>query len=73
MRKYLIEASTDKKFNLLIMMGVILIKLISSPIHAVNHDDEEIAIKVPIIKEGAKINSLFLNKIKKKRDSINGV
>jgi len=71
--KYLIEASTDIKLILLIMMGVILIKLISNPIHAVSHEEAEAAIKVPITREGAKINVLDLNKIKKKRFSINGV
>lgn len=61
------EASIVRKFNLLIIMGVILIKLISSPIHAVNQDEEEIVIKVPTISEGKKISILFLNRIKKKK------
>lgn len=47
-------------------MGVILIKLISKPIQAVNHEEEVIEIKVPIMREGKKIKYLFFKKIKKK-------
>jgi len=48
-------------------MGIILIKLISNPIQAENHDDEEIVIIDPISKDGIKSKYLDLIKIKKKK------
>lgn len=72
--KYLIVASTEGNFILLISRGAILIKLISRPIQAENHDEEEIAIRVPKIREGKKIKCLRLIIIKEKNKiSINGV
>jgi len=66
-KKYLIEASTERYIILLIRMGAILIKLISSPIQAENQDEEEIVITDPIKRDGIKIKYLDLIKIKKKK------
>lgn len=73
-KKYFKDASVDIKLSSLIK-GIKDNKLISNPIHAPNHELEEIVIKVPEIK--IKINIIFeeLFKIKKKRirTFINGV
>lgn len=50
-KKYLREASDENKFFDLIIKGIKDNKLISKPIHIVNHEDEEIVIKDPIIKD----------------------
>lgn len=47
MKKYLIIIS-DEIFLEENIKGIKAIRFISSPIHAVNHDEEEAAIKVPI-------------------------
>jgi hypothetical protein len=44
-------------------MGVILIRLISNPIHAEIQEEDEILRIVPIIKEGIKIKYLVFIKI----------
>lgn len=49
-RKYLIAVSVDKGFNLIIIRGIILIKLISSPSQHVNQFEALIAITEPTIK-----------------------
>lgn len=64
--KYLIVASTELNFILLIRRGAIPIKLISRPIQAENQEEAEIVIKVPKIKEGKKISCLRFIIIKKK-------
>jgi len=66
-KKYLMEASTERYNILLIRMGAILIKLISRPIQAENHDEEEIVIIDPMSKDGIKIKYFDLIKIKKKK------
>jgi hypothetical protein len=47
-RKYLIAISIELGLILLIRSGRKLIKLISRPIHAINHEEEEIAKIVPV-------------------------
>lgn len=73
-KKYFRDASVDIKL-LSLIKGIKDNKLISKPIHAPNHEFEEIVIKVPEIK--IKINIILeeLFKIKKKRirTFINGV
>jgi len=64
--KYLIVASTEGYWILLIRRGAILIKLISSPIQAENQEEEETVIKVPRISDGIKIKCFKLIIIKKK-------
>lgn len=64
--KYLMVASTELNFILLIRRGAILIRLISSPIQAENQEEAETVIKVPKIKEGKKISCLRFIIIKKK-------
>jgi len=46
--KYLILASVDEGLILLIRRGIILIRLISRPNQQENHDEEEVAIRVPV-------------------------
>ena len=74
-KKYFKAASDDKVLLLLIINGINDNKLISSPIQALNHELDEMEIRVPLTKVN-KNNSLaeFL-KIKKKRSKtfINGV
>lgn len=48
-KKYFNDASEENKFFEPIIKGIKDNKLISSPIHILNHDDEEIEIRVPII------------------------
>lgn len=48
-RKYFSEDSEENKFFDLIIKGIKDNKLISNPIQILNHDEEEIAIKVPVI------------------------
>lgn len=48
-KKYFKEASEENKFFLSIIKGIKDNKLISSPIHMLNHEVEEIVIKVPNI------------------------
>jgi len=48
--KYLILASVDEGLILLIRRGIILIRLISRPNQQENHDEEEVAIRVPVIR-----------------------
>ena len=48
--KYLIDASDKDWFNLITIMGIILIKLISSPNHTVNQLLALTEITVPRIK-----------------------
>lgn len=66
-RKYLIADSDESKFLLSIIRGINDNKLISNPIHTPNQDDEEIAIKEPLITINKKIffETKFI--IKKKR------
>jgi len=64
--KYLMAASTELNFILLIRRGAILIKLISSPIQAENQEEEEIVTKVPKISVGINIRCLKVTIIKKK-------
>lgn len=66
-RKYLIADSEREGFNLLIIRGIILNKLISKPNHAVNQLFEEIEIIVPIIKVKIKIKSYGFKNIKKRK------
>ena len=49
-KKYLIAASVEFRDSLISIRGTILIKLISKPNHAVNHEFAETAINVPEIK-----------------------
>lgn len=53
-RKYFNEASEENKFFEDIIMGIKDRRLISKPIQILNHEFEEIVIKVPKIKK--KIN-----------------
>jgi hypothetical protein len=48
--KYLMEASVHWGFILLMRIGINLIKLISNPNQAVNQEEEEHAMKVPVAK-----------------------
>lgn len=50
MRKYFKEASDENKLLFFIERGIKDNKLISKPIQTLNHEDEQILIKVPIIK-----------------------
>jgi hypothetical protein len=52
----LIAASVDWLLIFLRIRGIKLIKLISSPTQAVNHDVADAAIRVPVIK---KIKNVF--------------
>lgn len=54
-KKYLIADSEYKIFLLSIIKGINDNKLISSPIHIPSHDEEEIVIILPSIKEITKI------------------
>lgn len=63
-KKYLIAISKEELFNLLIRIGVKLIKLSSNPIHAISQEEEEQAIIVPIIKDIIKMKWCVLIKIK---------
>ena len=49
-RKYLIVDSVDFLFNSLKIIGINLIKLISRPTQLVNHELDDTAITVPVIK-----------------------
>jgi len=49
MIKYLIVESTDLIELLIIIIGITLIRLISSPIQAVAHEEEDTTIAVPVI------------------------
>lgn len=49
-RKYLMADSVVLKFTLYRMIGINLIKLISNPNQLINHEFDDRAIKVPIIK-----------------------
>lgn len=66
-KKYLIEDSLEIKLLWSIIKGIKDIKLISSPIHIPIQEDEEIVIKVPVIKVvmNKNLNKKFI--IKKKR------
>ena len=57
-RKYLRVASIDLLEVLLIRMGAILIKLISSPNQAETQEEEERARREPSIREGRKTKYL---------------
>lgn len=48
-KKYFNEDSDENKFFDLIIKGIKDNKLISKPIQILNQDEEEIAIKVPVI------------------------
>lgn len=50
MRKYFKEASDENKLLFFIERGIKDNKLISNPIQTLNHEDEQILIKVPITK-----------------------
>lgn len=66
-KKYFREASVDIKLLDSFIRGINDNKLISNPIHALNHEFEEIVNNVPIIRiDKNKILEEFL-KIKKKR------
>jgi len=69
-RKYLIIISVEVGFNLIRSRGIILIKLISSPTHAMNHEEEEHAIKVPENKLRKNRGWENLIKIKKRKVNI---
>ena len=60
--KYLILASEEDGLILLIIRGISLIRLISKPNQHENHEEDEIAIKVPVIK--VDVYKLFLRLIK---------
>lgn len=49
-RKYLMAASVSFRSSLISIRGIILIRLISKPIHEENQELEEMAINVPEIK-----------------------
>lgn len=49
-KKYFKEASEENKLFVFIIKGIKDNKLISNPIHAPNHEVEEIVIKDPLIK-----------------------
>ena len=66
--KYLIAASDDLFLTSDKINGMNLIKLISNPIQAINHELEEAAITVPEIKNIIKIKWKFFKNIKKKED-----
>lgn len=55
-KKYFNEDSEENKFFDLIIKGIKDNKLISSPIQILNHDEEEIAIKVPVIMDNKNKN-----------------
>jgi hypothetical protein len=62
----LIAASVDLKFNSLRIRGIKLIKLISKPIQHVNHELEDTAIVVPVVRKMIKNIWCLLKNIKKK-------
>ena len=56
-RKYFNDASDENKLLVLIVKGINDKRLISNPIQILNHDEEEILIKVPMI--NVKINKIL--------------
>lgn len=74
-KKYLRAVSEDNKLFVLFIRGINESKLISSPIQALSHEDDEIVINVPLIRVRKKRILVELLKIKKKRiiTFINGV
>ena len=56
-RKYFNDASDENKLLFLIVKGIKDKRLISNPIQILNHDEEEILIKVPMI--NVKINKIL--------------
>jgi len=69
LRKYLMALSLDFWLDLIIRMGMNLIRLISNPIQARSHEEEEQARKVPEITPLKKINWNVLIRIKKREIS----
>ena len=65
--KYLSDDSVEYIFFVLFMRGIIQSILISSPIHIVSHEYEEIVINILNINEIKNINFQYLKFIKKKR------
>jgi len=63
-KKYIIADSVDLKFSSLKIIGINLIKLISSPIHLVNQELDDTAVIVPNIIKAIKIIWKFFKNIK---------
>jgi hypothetical protein len=74
-KKYLREASVENKFFELVIKGIKERRLISSPIHAPNHELAEVEINVPPINVNKNKNLVGLLIIREKRGKtfINGV
>jgi hypothetical protein len=67
-RKYFKHASEENKLSNFIERGIKDNKLISKPIHTLNHEDEQIEIRVPKtnVKKNKSLKEFFI--IKKKRN-----
>jgi hypothetical protein len=74
-KKYFSEASVEKRFFVFVIKGIKDNKLISSPIHAPNHEFADVEINVPLINviKNKNLVGLLSTREKRSKTSIYGV